>query len=203
MNAISQFYSKLRAILGVSYGMIVLFMFLPFMVISCGEGSNYTVLAEQNGTDFLMFELPEGRASEKAQEEKIGIYGMGGMTWTLLLCALVGLGLVIKNAEMKKTGFVLGLIGSIFAFLFMIWLVAADSKMKEDAPMINIEIGSGLTLIFLLYLATGIFAKLQKKPKPFVPKDDIPLDGYDETSTDISSDVNAEDPGDESTGEAS
>ena len=195
MSAISQFYSKLRAVLGASYGMIILFMFLPFMVVSCGSGDSRTVLAEQTGTDFLMFNLPEGQATEKAQEEKTGIYVMGGLTWALLLTAVAGLVLVVRNAEMKKTGFVVGLVGSILALVYVILLMVADAKMKEDVALINIEVGSGLSIIFVLYVATTVFAKLQKKPQAYVPPNDIPLDGQNDAHADAHNDTHTDEMG--------
>ena len=185
MSTIRDFYHRLRPILGASYGLIILFMFLPFMVVSCGSGDSRTVLAEQSGTEFLAFQLPDAGDGAQVDRNKEGIYIMGGVTWLILLSAVAGLVFVVKNGNLKRVGFIIGIIGSLAALIFMGIIFVGDAKMKEDmaaasefggALSINVEVGSGLMMILLLYLATGVFAMLQKKPTPISPDDRMRLD---------------------------
>ncbi len=185
MSSIRDFYHRLRPVLGASYGLIILFMFLPFMVVSCGSGDSRRVLAEQSGTEFLAFQLPDAGDGGQVNRNKQGIYVMGGVTWMILLTAVIGLVFVVRNGNLKRTGMIIGIVGTLMALIFMGILKAGDAKMKEDMAAasefggsiaINIEIGSGLLMIFLLYLASGVFAILQKKSENLSPDERMRLD---------------------------
>ncbi|MFW5659130.1 MAG: hypothetical protein ACOCZ8_04045 [Bacteroidota bacterium] len=185
MSTIRDFHHRLRPILGASYGLIILFLFLPFMVVSCGSGDSRRVLAEQSGTEFLAFQLPDTGDGQQVDRNKQGIYVMGGITWLILLTAVVGLVYVVRNGNLKRTGIIAGAVGTLMALIFMGILKAGDAKLKEDmaaasefggAIPIHVEIGSGLLMILFLYLATAVFSAVQKKPEHLPPDERLRLD---------------------------
>ncbi len=162
---------RMREALGISYVLILLFMIMPFFVVSCGEGSTKRVLAKQSGYEVMFFQ--SGNNGQSSQGTPFSFYLLVIGAWALFAGAGYGLFRAVKNTLDPKLGFKIG-VGGVAVSLFAIVLImiidgqvgsdmeGASMGMMGGGMSLNVEVGIGLVLMFLTYAVSAAIAKYAK-----------------------------------------